>query len=49
MKEKMTDDLEPESSADWDSTDSDSEGAVPGTYTPPPPPEETRPEVCKPA
>ena len=50
MKEIMTDDLESEESADWDSTDSDSEGVVPGTYTPPPPPpEETRPEVCKPA
>ena len=37
MKEIMTDDLEEEENADWDSTDSDSEGVVPGTYTPPPP------------
>ena len=43
----LTDDSESEESADWDSTDSDSEGVVPRTYTPPPP-EETQPEVCKP-
>ena len=51
-----TDDSESEEIADWDkrsygmrNTDSYSEGVVPRTYTPPPPPtEETRPEVCKP-
>ena len=50
-----TDDSESDEIADWNgrpygmrSTDSDSEEVVPRTYTPPPPPaEETRPEVCK--